>query len=326
MKGWKAAKAWLTRLIDTDGGDWAMLLVSLLLAFSIWLIHNLSLKVSADVTVRVEAHTNLEGHSTFSSNIVAVTAQCYATGFNHIRARIADGKVRKVTFAPEHFQSEGGDAFSISEKALSSYAKEIFGSGFRVDSFDAESLTFIFPNTPSKKVPVSFVGDFVCRPQYMIVDGIQLSPDSVVVTGPAHILDKVSEVCTSPLYLDGVDSDLSGTLRLKPIADVRIQNIPVNYKASVTRYVEKTASFRVSVMNVPADRQAITIPSEVSVSFRVPFNSPAVIEEQASFHIDYEDFLRSYSGLCLVKPDRDMPEVISWSSEPAMVECLVSER
>ena len=42
--------------------------MSLLLAFSIWLIHNLSLNYSDTISVPVMAQCNIDGHSDVSSN------------------------------------------------------------------------------------------------------------------------------------------------------------------------------------------------------------------------------------------------------------------
>ena len=64
------------RLLDAlniGGRDWIILILSLLLAFSVWLIHNLSLKYNADLKAKVVAVAALEGHEgvSFASQDVA---------------------------------------------------------------------------------------------------------------------------------------------------------------------------------------------------------------------------------------------------------------
>ena len=60
-------------------------LMSLLLAFGIWLIHNLSLNYSDTMSVPVIAECNIDGHSNVSSNSNMIAARCRTTGFGLLR-------------------------------------------------------------------------------------------------------------------------------------------------------------------------------------------------------------------------------------------------
>ncbi len=61
--------------------------MSLLLAFGIWLLHNLSLNYSETMSVPVIAECNLEGHSNVSSNSSTIAARCRTSGFSILRGR-----------------------------------------------------------------------------------------------------------------------------------------------------------------------------------------------------------------------------------------------
>ena len=78
------------RKLHIRGRDAKIFVISLLLAFGIWLLHNLSLNYSALVCVPVKAVCNIEGHSMTSSNHDFVQVRCNARGFNLIRLRNAD--------------------------------------------------------------------------------------------------------------------------------------------------------------------------------------------------------------------------------------------
>ncbi len=49
------------------GGDTALFLLSVLLAFTVWFIHNLSQDYTDLVTVNVRASSNIEGRAALSS-------------------------------------------------------------------------------------------------------------------------------------------------------------------------------------------------------------------------------------------------------------------
>ena len=71
--------------LNFSGRDWTVFLLSLLLAFSIWLIHNLSLKYTEFLQVPVRVKCEIEGHSNMSSNTADVVARCQTTGYSVIR-------------------------------------------------------------------------------------------------------------------------------------------------------------------------------------------------------------------------------------------------
>ena len=52
----------LRRMLRNDGGDLKIILVSLLLAFSIWLVYNLTLNYTKVVSVPIVARSNISGY------------------------------------------------------------------------------------------------------------------------------------------------------------------------------------------------------------------------------------------------------------------------
>ena len=79
------------------------MLLALLLAFSIWFIHNLSLRYSDYMSVPVVAKCNIDGHAGESSDKCDVAARCRATGYNFLANGFRkNGRSRKVEFNPTH--------------------------------------------------------------------------------------------------------------------------------------------------------------------------------------------------------------------------------
>ena len=76
----------ILKTLNINGRDWVVLLLALLLAFSIWLIHNLTLKYNDYMSVSVIASCSIPGHSSVSADKSEVTARCRATGYKVIRS------------------------------------------------------------------------------------------------------------------------------------------------------------------------------------------------------------------------------------------------
>ena len=71
--------------LHLTGRDSAILLMSLLVAFVIWLASNLSQSYSGVVSVPIIAESNIDGHSRESSTSSTVTARCHMSGYNLLR-------------------------------------------------------------------------------------------------------------------------------------------------------------------------------------------------------------------------------------------------
>ena len=71
------------KITEAGGKDIVIFILSLLLAFSIWLIHGLSLKYTEFVTVHVVAESGIDGHSAMSANSVAILARCRTSGYDN---------------------------------------------------------------------------------------------------------------------------------------------------------------------------------------------------------------------------------------------------
>ena len=155
---WKDRLHKLFGRLHVDGRDISVFLMSLFLAFSIWLIHNLSLNYSDTVSVPVVAQCNIEGHSNISSNSCMIAARCRTSGFSLLRIR-QQGKRKALTirFDSKDLHHKEGEQFYITAAELSDYVTAIFGDGVRLESFLSESVQFRFPFENNKRVPVQAV-------------------------------------------------------------------------------------------------------------------------------------------------------------------------
>lgn len=326
MKGWKTFADWITSRTHTDGRDWSALLLSLLLAFSVWFIHNLGQVYSEEISVQVRASSSLEGRASVSSNTQTVSAVCRSSGFNHVRLNwYLHNRVRKLSIDASHLHHKDGELFYVTERELQDMVHYIYGENFKVDHFITDTLVFRFAEENCKKVPVEFVGDINCRPQYTISSAIKLTPDSVLVYGEPRILENVHSVRTESVVKMDLHKDAEARVKIRPVKDVRLSAESVRYSVKVSRYVEMSRSYPVKVRNVPEGREVLVVPSEINVAFYCPFPMESDPRDQAYFYIDYLDFEASYGGKCLVRIEREIPGVFRWKAETDMVECIVRE-
>lgn len=316
----------LLKSFNISGRDLAVFLLALLLAFSIWLIHNLGLKYNDYLTVSVQAQSNIEGHADISLNTSDVIARCRATGYKVIMSDIrARRRPVAVTFDPSVMRHLDGDTFYVLSSDLTEYTHLIFGDGVTLDYFVSDSVFFRFPEVDYKKVPVQPVYSVSYLPQHINTGELQVIPDSVTLYGTTRVLDNIDKVMTEPIKHSSLSSDIQGVCRLERIKDVRMSVSEVHYLLDVSRFVEMTMTLPVTVENVPSDKKLIPFPSKADVVMRLTY--PLESEpEGLGLKVDYNDFVSSLSGACPLKLTGETKGLISYEADPVVANCVLEER
>ena len=317
----------LLRSLNFSRRDGAVLVLALLLAFSVWLIHNLSLRYNDYLSMPVVAKCNLDGHAAVSSDKCDVAARCRATGYNILANGFKrNGRAKVVEFNPSHVRLVKDDLYYILPSDLQEYAHLIYGDDVSVEHFVSDTLFFHFPFEDHKKVPVQLVTSISLMPQYMIAGETEVKPDSVTIYGERYKLESISKVFTSPVKVYDLSEDLIGVVDIEKVRGVRMSSDQVQFSMDVSRYVEIVRSFPVTAVNVPADKQLNIYPSTVTVTFRSAFPLAEDPSESAGFYVDYNDFVRSRNGKCSVYISRRPKGLITYEVEPSMLECVLEEK
>lgn len=313
--------------LNISGREFAVFLLALLLAFSIWLIHNLSLKYNDYLTSTVIAQCNLDGHTAQSINESDIVARCRATGYKVIMSDIrAHRKPVIVTFDSSVMRQEDDDMFYVLSSDLTEYAHLIYGDGVTLDYFVSDTVFFRFPKADHKKVPVHPVYSVSYMPQYMSDGELEVIPDSVTIYGDAYRLENIDKVFTEMIKHTSLSSDVQGVVRLENIRNVRISSDEVHYIIDVTRFVEQRSTLPVEVVNVPSDKVLQVYPSYASVCAYFSFPLSGNAHENMQLVVDYNDYVTSISGKCPVRLAGSPAGLISYTVEPVAVNCVLEDR
>ena len=324
---WKERLHRLLGRLHLDGRDISVFLMSLLLAFSIWLIHNLSLNYSDTISVPVVAQCNIDGHSDVSSNSSMIAARCRTSGFSLLRIRHqAKRKALTIRFDGKDLHHKEGELFYITAAELSNYVTEIFGDGVRLESFLSETVQFRFPFENNKRVPVQAVQVLSFKPQYMAMGQIRLQPDSVTIYGEPFHLELIDRVFTRTIDLLNLKSSAHGVVKLEQVSGVRMSETEVNYSLDVTRFVEISSEVNIGVRNVPAGKKLSVYPSTATVVFKCAFPLSQDPTDDVQFYIDYTDFRNSRGGKCIAHASRIPEGVIECTVTPEVFDCVEEGR
>lgn len=310
------------------GRDWVSLILSLLLAFFIWLVHNLSNDYSAYLRFQVKAITNIEGHQPEAVADEILLLRGRATGF-YIMRNNRRGSVPQITLEipPELFSpiEETFDRFIVAASDLKDKLSANLSGEIDVDFIETGTLTFTFPEQSHRKVPVVPLISVVYKRQYTNVGDIVVSPDSVLIYGNTEDIVNIHSVNTLPVNLVNVDKSIQGVTGLETIRDVRIDSKEIRYFIKVDRYVEVSGQMSVQVNNLPSRHSIVLIPSRVKFTARIPFTTKNDdIFDDISLNMDYNTFIRQKSSKVIPTLEKGDTEIYSYSLDPPMIEAVLT--
>ena len=317
----------LLKAVNFNRRDWAVLLLALLLAFSTWLIHNLSLRYNDYLKVSVTAVCNIDGHSDVSENRCEVMARCRTTGYQVIKYNFRPhSREVKVQFQPSVMKRKSDDTFYLTSADLQEYSHLIYGDKVSVEYYVSDTLFFKFPQQDNKRVPVYLVHSLAFRSQYMNASEFTCVPDTITIYGDKYKIDKIDKVFTTPIRNSDLYESIQGVASIEKMRGVRYSDTEVRYSMDVARYVELKKTYQVKVVNVPADKKLLVYPSYVEATFKCRYPLTEDVIDNVSFVVDYEEFVSSLNGKCLVNPRGLTEAILSYQIEPVAVDCVLEER
>lgn len=305
---WKGKVGWLTR----EGGDWMIILFSLLLAFFIWFVHNLSLDYNVHFRYLVQIRTTIPGRSPVSEEARPMLVRGKASGYYIIKHRL--GLENRLELALDerllHRDTLARDRFTVYGAEIRNQFSEAVSPDVQLDYVVTDEAVFEIPEILHKKVPVVAKTDLTFRDQYMPVGKLTLQPDSVYIYGKERFLNRVDSVFTENIAIRQLDENLQLMVGLMPMRGITPDRKEVYVSLDVLRYVEHTVELPVRVVNLPPDRVAYLIPATVRLTYRqtYPILEPGK-DGSLELTVDYRDLVESVGMQAVPRLKTNLPGV-----------------
>jgi hypothetical protein len=311
------------------GGAWkkyGLFALSLLLAIFVWFIHNMSLDYSVFLQYKVNLETDLVCHAASAVSDETLLIRGKGRGFYIAQQRTADkAAVLDVATDAKNLTSEGGDVYRVAVSDIREKISESIGPAFEIEYIGTDSLTFTFPSRYYKRVPIVAQSFVYCRPQWMQVGEIALTPDSVDVYGGREALDAVDRVMTGVISLNNADKSHKGIVKLKVPENTTISVPEAIYDIRIERYVEMSRDVELKVEHLPAGKSMVLLPSRVRVTYRTSFGAQKAQSNDFVVAVDYNDFVASDTKKMIPRYISSRTDVFSCEMDPPVVEGILTD-
>lgn len=137
-----------------------------------------------------------------------------------------------------------------------------------------DTIFFSFFNRGVQKVPVKLDASLSFRKQYYLTDSIRITPDSIIISGPAERLDSIFRIPTEKLKLDDIAESGIFTLKiLQPDSLLSYEPLEVTVNLNVDKYTEVVYKVPVRMEHLISADSLDIYPAEVELSCMVALSN-----------------------------------------------------
>ena len=167
--------------------------------------------------------------------------------------------------------SEDGSEMVINTSSLISMVNPQLDSDLEVIDIRPRILHLYFSEKIAKKIPVRPDFELSIARQHQLSDTITVQPDSVLISGPAALINTFNYIETEKLVLKNLHEDYSQLVTLKPVqaSDVTLDPNQVRVFINIEKFTEGQLEIPVEPINLNPEYTIRIIPDKIKVKYLV---------------------------------------------------------
>lgn len=216
--------------------------------------------------------------------------------------------------------------FLLSSRVQTMLADQI-NPDMQLESIAPDTLYVDLSRMERKVVAVKENLILQCEKQYMLSGFPQLEPDSVVVSGPASLVDTLSFWPTKPKKMENLKQSTAGFLSLINIPGIVPSTRRIEFNVPVEKFTEGVVSVPIQVINVPAEIHLMLLPAKVNVSYMVALSRfKEVTPSGFKLLVDYNSISSQMTDKLKVNFEGQPDFVANVSVNPTFVEYIIQKK
>lgn len=277
----------------------------LLLSSIIWMLMELSKNFVTPIVFNVEYIDLQKNKMVQKKPISELELAIKAPGFMLLKYKL---KKRKILLNLKNISRTKSTYYILPNKQIP-FLNSQFSNEIEIISVLRDTIFIEIGNSVSKKVPVIANLDIQYKAGYNLVEKLEISPDSVIISGSKKLIDSIKGIATKPLKLNDVFNDIGVELALKSpykSSQIKMSANKVNINGKVDKFTEGTFKIPVTIINTPYGVNVTTFPKEIEVIYQAGLtNFSKITPNDISIVFDYKqyenDTLITYLTPILVK-------------------------
>lgn len=243
----------------------------LLVASIFWVLTKFSREFTTAMTAKINYLNLPETAALAHSNYRDIGFDLTANGFEILFYKL---KNPSLDIDVSKYYKNDQDNFTVTKNELVRQLSSRFNKYMEIKNLSVEGLLVKLDPIILKKVAVNAKMDIRFKDGFKPIDSFQLKPDSITISGPTAVLEKIDFVNTKTLTLRGVEKTISETLQIVSPSNevVKIKPETIKVKWPVAEFSQGNFTLAVEVINLPPSLELKLVPERISVSFDISVN------------------------------------------------------
>ncbi len=294
-----------------------------------WLINSLSDKYTTEIVYPVRFINNYQRKVLITKLPERLSIRAEAFGYSLLKAKLNAGlKPIIIDFNRCKLKQSSSDTNSyylITNSALEDIRKQV-NSELTIKDVNPDSVFFQFTKRSSRKLPVNLNLMLDYKKPFMRSGEIDISPDSIMVSGPYNQLDSIRFIETIFRKISRIERTQKFTIELKPLEHVSFEHKNVDVTIPVEQFTEFETKIPINVLNKPADIEVKLFPNNVAVTCLVALSDYKRIEkDDFNAVVDYQSIAGNLSNRLNVSIIK-LPDYIKrYKFSPKNVEYIIEK-
>lgn len=245
--------------------------IALLFALFFWFLIKLSKEYKTIISFPVEYVNVPQDKLIQETPLKEIEIQVKASGFRLFGLSLVN---KTLTLDARKLQRKSlTDYYFVSNNHLIDIQNQL-SNKYVLDQIVQDTIRLNLGQLISKKIPV--IGDFDLSYKlgYHLTKSIEITPDSILVSGPKEQVDTLQYLMLQPLVLKDVSESIDTKISVKEVAStIKFTQKEVLVKGEIDRFTEGNFSVNFEIINLPKDINVNTFPTTVNVVYQVGLNN-----------------------------------------------------
>jgi hypothetical protein len=276
-----------SQINNVKKGKLKMFLLFLFIATFLWFLSKFSKEFTATVDASLQ-YVNLPVNVLLSENNQnQISFDLTTTGFDFLFYKI---KQPIVSINVQDFYTNEASEIPISKQELLRIINSQLKNNIAIKSVSLEGLTIVLDKLETKKIQVNLKEDITFEKGYKPVSGFNITPDSITITGPSHLIDSFKIISTEVIKLNNVKENrlLDLELIVPENDEIIYSQKQVQLNFTVKEFTQKSLTIPIIIKNLPEDIDIKIIPEIITLTFDVSMEKyNDITENDFSIIFDY---------------------------------------
>jgi hypothetical protein len=284
-------------------GKWriniSIFLFFLLLSAIFWLLNSLTRDYTTTIHYGVRYINPPKNRVVTGSDHMRLSILAKGHGYTLLRFLIIEKNTSLIVDLEStyyHRTASAGKVYYLSSGIKDAVQNQL-GPDIQVLSILPDTIEISLTGSTKRKIKVIARLDIKLEKQYLLKGDPVCIPDSILVTGPASILDTLSFISTQMQQVKNVNKNLELMLPIKETEKLTFDITQVKVRLTAEKYTEAMLKVPIKVLNLPAGLKLKTFPHDATLVFNIPLSdynklSPSLF----NIVVDYKDLVNKKSN------------------------------